>query len=204
MRKLHENWGHEEIIDYNLRPGNGKTERGTSFAIFENRQNYRVNLTRDAIAKVLARHEGERMSIIEPGCSAGDISGFFAERHNVWMNDVVPAAVAESRKRWPKAMTEQGASEDFTPRACDILVMCEFLEHIADPVTFVKEWMPLARYAIISHPLVGDGHDPEKGHFWAYDLADFRNWFEMAGHEIIHEQPFKMGYHMILGIGERQ
>ena len=205
MRQLHPDWGMEQIIDYNLRPKAGTTQRGTSFSIFENTQHYRVDLTRKAIQSLLDRHPERRMSIIEPGCSAGDISGYFSQQgHEVWGNDVVPAAIATAQKRWPRATFNVGPSEAFAPRECDVLVMCEFLEHIADPVGFVKEWMPLAKYAVISHPLVGDGHDPEKGHYWAYDIHDFRDWFAMTGFEVMHEQYFRMGYHMILGTGVKK
>jgi hypothetical protein len=204
MRRLHEHWGREEIIDYNLRPSEEGAERGTSFTVFEKGQPSRVNLTRDAISKITRRHREEVMTMIEPGCSTGDVTGYFASHHIVWGNDVVPAAVHEARKRWPRGEWDVGVAEDFRPRECDILVICEFLEHIHDPITFVKDWMPLARYSIIGHPLVGDDHDPEQGHFWAYDIGDFHRWFEMAGHEIIHQQPFKMGrYYMILGVGRR-
>lgn len=204
MRRLHPDWGTKEIIDYNLRPKPGSNEPGTAFSIFDNTQHYRVDLTRKAIAKIIATDPDRRWRIIEPACSAGDISGFFSADHDVWMCDVVPAAVAAARQRWPMATVEEGPVEEFEAIHSDILVMCEFLEHIVDPITFVQQWGPLARYMVISHPLVGDGYDPEKGHFWAYDILDFRHWFKIAGHDIIQEQPFRMGYHMILGVGERR
>lgn len=204
MRRLHPEWGQADIIDYNLRPKKGSNQRGTSFAIFEKTQHYRVQLTRDAIAGLTERSPGQRLKIIEPGCSAGDISGYFSDEHDVWMNDVVPGAVAEARKRWPNATIELGPSEEFEEVPCDILVMCEFLEHITGPIEFVQRWAPLAKYLVISHPLVGDGWDPEKGHYWAYDIHDFRHWFEISGHEILHEQYFRMGYHMILGTGVKR
>lgn len=204
MRRLHPDWTKEDIVQYNLRPKQGTDVPGTSFSIFGNTQHYRVELTRQAIAGIIELEGGTRLSIIEPGCSAGDISGFFSESHDVWGNDVVPAAVAEARQRWPHMVVEEGVSEDFKPRGCDILVMCEFLEHIADPISFVKGWGTLAKYVVISHPLVGDGHDPEKGHYWAYDIDDFRAWFEMSGHNVLYEGPFKMGYHMILGVGVKK
>ena len=202
MRKLHPDWDRAKIIDYNLRPKPGSTERGTAFTIFESGQNYRVMLTRTFISEIIAQQPG-RLTIVEPGCSAGDISGWFATDHDVWMSDVVPGAVNAAHERWPLATTELGIAEEFAPRACDILVLCEFLEHIVDPVAFASAWLPLARNVVISHPLVGDGYDPEIGHLWAYTLDDFHNWFALGGFDLVREQRFQMGYDMIIGRGQR-
>ena len=203
MRSLHPDWDRAKIIDYNMRPKPGTDEHGTSFTIFESGQNYRVNLTRSFIADIIVGEPGRRLSIVEPGCSAGDISGYFAKDHDVWMNDVVPGAVKAARRRWPDATIELGIAEDFEPRPCDIIVLCEFLEHIVDPLAFAQAWLPLARYAVISHPLVGDGYDPEVGHYWAYNIDDFHRWFTIGGLTLEHEQEFRMGYRMIIGRGKR-
>lgn len=114
----------------------------------------------------------------------------------------MPGAVAAAKRRYPDLTVIESRVEDVEPIDCDILVMCEFLEHIWEPVEFVKAWMPRARYVIISHPLVGDGNDPEVGHAWTYKREDFENWFPLGGHRKIKSDDFDMGYKMVIGVGE--
>jgi 2-polyprenyl-3-methyl-5-hydroxy-6-metoxy-1,4-benzoquinol methylase len=147
---------------------------------------------------------GRKASIVEPGCSAGDISGPFSEEHNVWGCDIVPAAVAATERRYPKMTVVEGMAENMAPIECDVLVLCEFLEHIHDPMGFVKRWMPLARHTIISHPLVGDGTwDPEPGHIWAYYEEDFRAWWPSGQHDLTGYNIARDAYSTILGMGDR-
>jgi hypothetical protein len=197
VRRIRE-WTKDQIITYNLRDG------GTAVSIFEDTQRDRVHKARDIISTIMARSPGKRMEIIEPGCSAGDISGPFSIDHTVLGFDVVPAAVAATRARYPAMMVMECVAEDQVPTSCDILVLCEFLEHIDDPVAFVKAWTPLARYVVISHPLVRDGVDPEEGHIWAYYPEDFEAWFPLGGHKMVEAWTFQMGYEMAIGWGERQ
>lgn len=196
MRRL-QRWTRDEIIAYNLRDG------GTAVSIFEDTQRDRVHKAREIISTIVALSPGKAMRIIEPGCSAGDISGYFSADHDVLGFDVVPAAIAATRERYPLMNVKECIAEDQEPQECDILVMCEFLEHIDDPTAFVKAWMPLANYVVIGHPLVRDGHDPEVGHVWAYYPDDFMSWFTLGGHRITQAWTFSMGYEMIIGWGER-
>jgi len=190
-------WTPEQIIAYNLRYD------GTAVSIFADTQTERVNKARDIIRGLLPRIPGPAR-IIEPGCSAGDISGWFTPAHIVTGYDVVPAAVAATRERYPKMAVIEAKIEDIEPAECDILVLCEFLEHIHDPVGLVKAWMPLAKFVIIGHPLVRDGWDPEEGHIWAYYPEDFEAWFSMGGHRLGEAWNFPMGYEMVIGWGERE
>lgn len=195
MRRI-QGWTREQIIAYNLRYD------GTAVSIFEDTQHDRVRRARELVAKILPQCP-PRAKIVEPGCSAGDISGWFSEDHDVEACDVVPAAVAATRERYPLVKVEQCLAEDWAPRECDILILCEFLEHIDDPVAFVQAWLPLAKFVIIGHPLVEDGWDPEEGHIWAYWEQDFVDWFTMGGHLLRELFTFPMGYHMVMGWGER-
>jgi len=197
VRALHPDWGEREILEYNLR------NDGREVSIFEETQNYRIRLTRTVIQDIIDQYPGERLRIVEPACSAGDLAGYFSSEHEAIGCDIVPAAVEATRSRYPKMTVEQGKAEAWEPRMADILIMCEFLEHIADPIGFVSKWAPLARHMVISHPLVRDGFDPEVGHFWAYYDEDFRNWFPLGGHRLVHWTGFKMGYEMIVGRGDR-
>jgi hypothetical protein len=188
---------YEEIIDYNLRDG------GTAVTIFADTQGQRVGLARKLIENILAEDPGRKL-IYEPGCSAGDISGFFSKEHEVIGFDVSPAAVAATRSRYPEMQVSEARIEEATPVPCDILVLCEFMEHVIDPIGLAKAWIPLAKHVVIGHPLVGDGTDPERGHVWAYDVQDFMDWFELGGHTMVEAWEFPMGYRMAIGRGRRK
>jgi SAM-dependent methyltransferase len=200
VRRLSD-WSRDQIIEYNLRNG------GNEFTEFDIGQPDRVMKARQIIERIgleLIREQAIA-TIVEPGCSTGDISGWFAQYgHTVIGIDVTPGAAARAREKWPRMTVIEAAAEDVEPMPCDILVLCEFLEHIADPVGFVEAWMPLARYVVIGHPLVGGGHDQEPGHLWAYTPDDFTAWFPMGGHTVVEAWSFGMaGYTMAIGWGKR-
>lgn len=187
-----------EVIAYNLRGD------GHEFTEFETAQFDRVNKARAIIDKILELEPNRKHWIVEPGCSTGDISGFFASNMTEVLGiDVTPGAAAAARGKWPAMTVIEDQIEDVAPIECDILVLCEFLEHIVDPVAFVTTWLPHARYVVIGHPLVGDGYDPEPGHPWAYYDVDFANWFKFGGHELKEAWTFPMGYRMVIGWGAR-
>ena len=186
-----------QAIEYNLR------DNGMAVSIFAETQPYRLWFCQQYISAIIADRPGERLTIIELGCSAGDIAGTFSEQHDCYGYDVVPEAVRLASQRYPLLHVKQLAAEDVPPTECDILILCEFLEHIAEPVKLVQNWLPLAKAVVIGHPLVEDGWDPEVGHLWAYYPEDFRGWFPMGGHELVEYMEFPMGYRMILGRGRR-
>jgi hypothetical protein len=192
---------HEEVIAYNLRGG------GNEFTEFEYAQTDRVLKAREIIDRIGMLEligESATAKIVEPGCSTGDISGWFSQYgHEVIGIDVTPGAAAAAKRKWPRMTVIEAEIESLEPIDCDILVLCEFMEHITDPVGFIKAWLPKARYVVIGHPLVGDGGDPEPGHPWAYYDVDFANWFPMGGHELREAWEFPMGYRMVIGWGKR-
>ena len=190
-----------DIITYNLRGG------GNEFTIFADTQTERVTRARELVRSCLwedvirAVHAtGVKASIIELGCSAGDICGVFAPENACVGYDVTPGAVRAARERYPSLVVIETAVEDVEPQECDVLVLCEFLEHIVDPIGLVKAWLPLAKTVVIGHPLVGDGTDPEYGHLWAYTMSDFDAWFPMGGHAM-DEVDTSRG--MVIGRGHR-
>jgi hypothetical protein len=189
---------HDEVIAYNLRGG------GHEFTEFEWAQADRVLKARAIIERISELiHDRPRLTIVEPGCSTGDISGFFAYGNYVTGIDVTPGAAMTARDKWPEMTVIEERIENVAPIDCDILVLCEFLEHIIDPIAFVTTWLPKARYVVIGHPLVEDGSDPELGHPWAYYPVDYANWFKFGGHELREAWTFPMGYSMVIGWGAR-
>jgi len=195
MKRLTE-MSHEQVIAYNLRDG------GTAVTFFAEAQTYRVQKARWFIQAVLNAYS-TRAVIWEPGCSSGDISGHFANHHDVHGIDVVPAAVEATKRRWPGMHVYQGQAEQFEPVACDILVLCEFLEHITEPVEFVQRWLPLAKNVVIGHPL-NDPGNMEPGHVWCYDYADYLHWYELGGHRMVETHLFSGPFpEMVMGLGVR-
>ena len=195
MRRLSE-MSYADIIAYNLRGG------GNEFTVFADTQSERVGKARELVAACLGV-ASTRATIIELGCSAGDIIGAFAYGHTCIGIDVTPGACAAARSRYPALRVIEASVEDVDPQECDVLILCEFLEHIVDPIGLVKAWMPLAKTVVIGHPLVGGGEDPEHGHLWAYEPTDFDAWFPMGGHVMDEAYSFDMGYQMVIGRGHR-
>lgn len=185
----------DEIIAYNLRDG------GNEFTIFEETQYPRVVKARQLVEGCLAFAD-ERARIVELGCSAGDIIGVFASEHDCVGYDVTPGACRAARERYPDLTVIETAVEHVTPEPCDVLILCEFLEHIVNPLSLIEAWMPLARSVVIGHPL--DDHMNEPGHLWSYDTDDFDNWFSMGGHIMDEAYTFDMGHPMIIGRGHRR
>ncbi len=106
--------------------------------------------------------------------------------------DVVPQAAISCGERWPNMTTIISPVENLDPIECDLLVLCETLEHLIDPVTVIQKWLPKAKWAIIGHPL--DEPDPpyEPGHNYSYTREDWRNWFRIGGHGWFEEFRFPM------------
>lgn len=141
--------------------------------------------------------------ITELGCGTCDISGSFSFRNDVYAYDCNPEALEIALDRFP-LLKATGPIPEAEP--CDILILCEFLEHIPDPLTLIKAWLPLAGEVVISHPLNGDlVRDLSGGeHQWSYNEEDFKRWFAIGGHEVIHQEIFQMGgYEIIIGRGKR-
>ena len=100
---------HEEVIAYNLRGG------GNEFTEFETAQNDRVEKARAIIAGLLSERIETPAIIIEPGCSTGDISGFFSAEHEVEGIDVTPGAARAARQKWPRMKVAEIEIENVEP-----------------------------------------------------------------------------------------
>lgn len=153
------------------------------------------------LAAAIGGRQGLR--IVELGCGTMDISGPFSRDQLAYGVECNHDAVQIAAERWPDAHLNVLTLD---PEVCDVLVCCEFLEHIENPSELVAGWLPLAKHCVISHPLNGDltGDLSAGEHQWSFSREDFVNWFTIGGHRIVEEQVFKMGgYEIILGRGER-
>lgn len=191
------NKSHEEIINYYFR-GNG-----LPVVVFANTQPKRVEIAQRLVRNALG-DRSSRAIIWELGCSAGDITGVFSDNHSVTGVDMVPEAIRLTQQRYPKVNTILAKAEDVEPISCDVLVLCEFLEHIADPAGLISAWMPLAENVIIGHPLNEPIPPLEPGHVWSYNRQDYLNWFEIGHHRLIETHTFSEAYpEMVIGRGLR-
>ncbi len=141
--------------------------------------------------------------IIELGCGTLDICGPFSLLNEVHGVECNPAAVAIAAERWPNAKLN---ALTLAPESSDIVVLCEFLEHVENPSEVVSGWLPLAKRSVISHPLDGDltGDLSAGEHQWSFSMEDFLGWFELGGHKLVEHEVFRMGgYQIVMGRGER-
>lgn len=164
-------------------------------------QKHRIFRSRMMLGACLGERKGLR--VVELGCGTMDISGFFAHKHEVHGVECNGRAAVSASERWPLAHLNNFSLQ---PESCDVLVLCEFLEHIPNPLDLVSAWLPLVEQVVISHPLNGDLTGDLSGgeHQWSFDESDFANWFSLGGHELVAHEVFKMeGYDIILGRGRR-
>ena len=149
----------------------------------------RILKARDYVMRVGSYANGV---ITELGCGAADISGHFTVAHRVHAYDCNPDSLKVARERHGNFAATGVIPE---PHPSDVLIMCEFLEHLADPMAMVKAWLPLAQTAVISHPIEGDmtGDNSAGEHQWSLSEADFLGWFAAGGHEIVEQERFRMG-----------
>lgn len=202
---------------------------------FDKGQPGRIDLARFLVDKILKKDLTKRpLTIVELGCGAGDITGPYSGERLILNTDhrpkavhvssttsttaridneiivhgydVVPVAQETCARRWPDMVFHLGPIEEAEPIECDLLVMCEFLEHVHDPWAIVKAWMPKAHFAIIGHPLDEPNPPLETGHIWSYTLADWYDWFEQTGFHVWEQFRFPMGGwpNMVMGHGSRK
>lgn len=186
---------------------------------FDVAQPGRIDLTRMFIEKILMADPGRPFRIVELGCGAGDVSGPYSGEEvyryprgiidcapiEVVGIDVTAGAKEAVARRFTQMRFIDSPVESLEPIDCDLLVMTEFLEHVADPVAIARSWMGQARWALIGHPL--DEPDPgyEHGHAWSYTEEDWVDWFHRVDFHIWEKVVYPMGHweRMILGHGSR-
>lgn len=162
-------------------------------------QKERIERSRKLLNNCIGGRKGLR--IVELGCGTLDISGPFSKDQLVYGVECNQEAVQVASERWPEAHLNVLSLDS---EVCDIIVLCEFLEHIENPSELVANWLPKATHCVISHPLDGDlkGDLSAGEHQWSFSREDFVNWFTVGGHSLIESEVFTMGgYEIILGRG---
>lgn len=192
---------YEEQIEYHLKDGRAPE--------FETHQPGRIDLARFLVDKILKKDLTERpLRFVELGCGAGDITGPYAKAGEIEVigYDLTPAAQEACNRRYPDMDFRLQPVEEVEAMDSDILVLCEFLEHVDDPMRIVKAWLPRARWAIIGHPLYEPDPPYETGHIWTYTREDWYYWFHIGGHVVMERFEFPMGQYdtMVLGHSGRR
>ena len=188
----------QECLDYHIKDGRAIVFEGTV-------QGERIKKARELVIEAIS-DTPKKARIIELGCGAADISGPFSLWHVVSGFDVVPAVAPVIKQRFPWMSVTIKPIEEVRVQRCDCLVLCEILEHLHDPLDVVREWLPFAKSVVIGHPL-NEGDDwGEDGHSWSYTLEDFKNWFEVGGHELVKHEVFPMSCYaeMVIGLGRNK
>jgi 2-polyprenyl-3-methyl-5-hydroxy-6-metoxy-1,4-benzoquinol methylase len=152
-------------------------------------------------------HPGRPISIFEMGCGTMDITGPFSRRDDCVVKgcDCNQAALNVAKQRWPKVTTVLESLSSATDVRADVLVACEILEHLRDPIPIMQSLMHQCEYAVISHPIdqpltsqsARHGH-----HCWVYDMQDFAEWFSMNEYACLkYENGILSGGVVLVAIG---
>lgn len=167
----------------------------------------RITKAREAVELALKLADSPDPWICELGCGTGDISGHFTDRAKALLVDCNIEALKIVQQRFPLALTNVGPIDSFKPFKATVVVMCEILEHLQDPLSVVEKWLPMSEYAVISHPIDEPADSPLSAgeHQWSFNDFDFQLWFSMGNHELIERETFRMGsYTIALGVGKRK
>lgn len=168
----------------------------------------RVARSQKAVESILRRFDEDRLvKIVELGCGTGDITGPFSTAHEVVGYECSDTAVDLCSQRFPQMRLRTQHIESVAPHSSDILVMCEFLEHLSDPVKIATQWLQLAEYSVISHPLDEPVGSQLSGgdHQWGFTEDDAREWFKMGKHRLLDLERFQMGlYTVVLARGKHK
>lgn len=172
--------------------------------VYENQQKDRILRSRNYLARAIKLIDNERPRILELGCGALDISGFFSNRTEVTGIECNSRYIDLIEKRHKNASMICGDVHKVAPVECDILVACEILEHLTDPVGVMAKFMPLAKYAVISHPINEPIDFDDTEHVWSFSEDDFKAWFDNNSFKLLGSEQFQnWDFKIILGIGER-
>ena len=169
-------------------------------------QQVRIQHARDAVKKVLLKFKSDYVStahtmrtVVELGANTADISAPISFGHFVHCWEISPQCIEYIARNYPWIKLHIEDVETATPMPCDLLVICEILEHLTLPDELVKRWLPNARYAVISSPLNGDLEVDLSGgeHVFSFSEDDFQNFVKIGGHEIVEQKSFAMGRYCI-------
>jgi SAM-dependent methyltransferase len=148
----------------------------------------------------------KRVNIIELGCGTGDISGFFSWGHSVKGYEASTKAALEAQRRFNWMDVEVCDIQTLPPEDCDLLIMCEILEHVDDPKALVKKWLPHAKFAVVSSPVDGDVQGDMSGgeHSWSFGPGELEGMLIEAGHTVLDATSVPTGAYTVRVVASRR
>ena len=165
-------------------PPGGDGPAGNVFDKYSTRNPVYRYLVRNFLATVRAlARQLERPQVLEVGCGEGHLARFLADGWEVppiVAFDISPAVIREAKRIGGRPRFFVGSSYDlpFPDRSFDLVVMCEVMEHLADPDRALDEIARVARQAC----LVSVPREPlwrllnlARGSYW-------RSWGNTPGH----------------------
>jgi 2-polyprenyl-3-methyl-5-hydroxy-6-metoxy-1,4-benzoquinol methylase len=170
-------------------------------------QRPRILLSRTYIDLALIFCDVEKPKLCEIGCGVLDICGPYAlDSAIVTGYDFHESSVKFGMLQYPCAKIYCQDINTITDIDCDILVACEVLEHIDDPVLLMHNITKSTKLLVISHPIneLANSGITNGEHCWSYTEDDFDNWFIQNGFTIYSKEYFDNGrLHSLIGIGEK-
>jgi 2-polyprenyl-3-methyl-5-hydroxy-6-metoxy-1,4-benzoquinol methylase len=168
-------------------------------------QRPRILLSRKYVETALTLCEIERPRLCEIGCGVLDICGPFALKEAYvtgyeFHQESVDFGVAQ----YPNATIYWKDVNEMLEVDCDILVACEILEHIDDPIRLMNTVSKDAKILVISINEPNNSRITDGEHCWSFTENDFDNWFVQNGFTIRSKECFENGrLHSMIGVGER-
>jgi 2-polyprenyl-3-methyl-5-hydroxy-6-metoxy-1,4-benzoquinol methylase len=162
-------------------------------------QRVRIDKARKYLSDAISALQPGKLTIVELGCGCMDISGPLSSFHEVLGVDCNPDAIKKARELYPKAVASVDVLEEIEPFPGDVLVLCEVLEHLNDPLAMVRKWLPKFKAAVISHPIDEPLDSGLSGgdHCWSVSEQDLRDWFTVGGYWLREAEIFPMGSYKI-------
>lgn len=152
--------------------------------------------------------------IIELGCGSGDVCGPLSWQfsNELWRMCVIgvdcnEACLREAEKRYPQLMLRLSSIQPHLIDEYEMVILCEVLEHLQNPLDVAAGALSKARLSVISHPLDEPyGSQLSAGdHCWSFSMQDHEDFFKVGGHKIDFTEVFQMGmYKIVLSRGHRE
>lgn len=166
------------------RVGGDDGPAGNTFDKYHTKNPIYRHLVREFLATVRSyTRRFERPAVLEVGCGEGHLARYLAdgwEAPPIVAFDVSPAVIAEAARigGTPRFFVGSSYALPFPDRSFDLVIMCEVMEHLAEPQVALAEISRVARQAC----LVSVPREPlwrmlnlARGAYW-------RDWGNTPGH----------------------
>lgn len=152
----------------------------------QNNQTPRLYLVAGLVRYLKDRYDIK--SITDVGCGDGGLFSIIHDFKSEYIGiDLAEANINYARDQFSDKPNVEFVHEDFTQHPInqtDLVICCETLEHLVDPVKLLKS-LP-TKFLIASVPMNETKRKHGKYHLWAWDETEFRGLVKNCGYKIIH------------------